>query len=160
MCAIIAWCFPIWYFLSVALSESMCIFAFGPSLSTSNFFPHVAYLFSFSVMFSSLPYFAPKLFCFFIIRLLVCLRAISLCLLVELFSLFWNVLFCLYCFILSQYLFSLPSFASSFWFISSSCFICFTCVAFFYSCPNIFQCFPLVFSFLLVVIDFLSAFPV
>ena len=30
-------------------------------------------------------------------------------------SLFWNILLCLYCFILSRYLFSLPSFANTFW---------------------------------------------
>ena len=31
--------FQIWYDFSILLSESMCIFAFGPSLSPSNFFP-------------------------------------------------------------------------------------------------------------------------
>ena len=35
-----------------------------------------------------------------------------------------------YCFILSRYLFSYPSFTCSFWFISSSCIVCFTCVDF------------------------------
>ena len=34
----------------------------------------------------------------------------------NIFSFFWNVLFCLYCLVLSWYLFSLPSFASFFFF--------------------------------------------
>ena len=56
-------------------------------------------------MFTSFPYFAPKLFCFFIIRLLVCIGAFTPDFLVEFFW-FKNVPFCLYCFILSRYLFS------------------------------------------------------
>ena len=43
-------------------------------------------------------------------------------------SLFWKHLFCLYCLILSRYLFRLPSFASTFWFIFSSYIICANCV--------------------------------
>ena len=45
-------------------------------------------------------------------------------------SLFWNVLFRSYCLTLSRFLFNLPSFTSTFWFISSSCIIIFTFVAF------------------------------
>ena len=45
-------------------------------------------------------------------------------------SLFWNVLFCLYCFTLCWYLFNLPSFANTFWFISSNCIVIFSSVAF------------------------------
>ena len=53
---------------------------------------------------------------------------------VELFSSFRNVLLCLHCFILSRYIFSLPSFVNTFWFISSSCLVCLTCYdAFFFS---------------------------
>ena len=48
MYAILAWRFPIWNFFSVALSESMDIFDFGPSLNPSNSFPtlliHSAFL--------------------------------------------------------------------------------------------------------------------
>ena len=44
-------------------------------------------------------------------------------------SLFWKVLFCLYCFTLCRYVFNLPSFASTFCFISSSCTVIFSCVA-------------------------------
>ena len=40
-------------------------------------------------------------------------------------SLKWNVLFCPYCFTLCRYFFNLPSFASAFLFISSSCFFFF-----------------------------------
>ena len=40
---------------------------------------------------------------------------------------FLNVLFCLYCLIMSQYYFSLPSFATTFRFITSSRIVCFTC---------------------------------
>ena len=49
-------------FFSVAQSESMCIFAFGPTSSSSNS-THVAYPFGLSAMFSSFPYFALKLLC-------------------------------------------------------------------------------------------------
>ena len=52
------------------------------------------------------------------------------------FPVFWNVLFCLYCYIWSRYLFSLPSFNSNFWLISPCCIVCFTCVAFFFFVPT------------------------
>ena len=45
-------------------------------------------------------------------------------------SLFWKGLFCLYCLVLFRYFFSFPSFASTFWFISSSCIFCCSCVCF------------------------------
>ena len=73
------------------------------------------------------PYFAPKSSCLSCIQLLIWLRPFSHKLLIEYFSLFWNVLFRLYCLVLSRYLFSLPSFASIFLvgllklFFSSSC---------------------------------------
>ena len=88
-------------------------------------------------MFSSLPYFAPKLFCFLVTRLLMSSCILDL-LASRIFSLFWNVFFCLYRFILSRYLFSLSSFASTFWFISSSCIVYFACyVAFLFSSKHI-----------------------
>ena len=53
-------------------------------------------------------------------------------------SLFWNVLFYLYYFILSWYLFSLSFFTSTFWFVSSSFIVCFnSCIAFLFSSPHI-----------------------
>ena len=65
--------------------------------------------------------------------------------------------FVLYCFIL--YLFSHPSFASIFKFISSCCIVCFTCwVAFSFSFKNN-TAFSCVLSFLLIE-DFLSTFAV
>ena len=102
-------------FLSIALIESRCIFALGPSSSPSNTFPilliHSAFLLCFlrshilptncHVFLSSgcwnvfmhSPPTRRKIFLF----------------------LFWNVLFCLYCFILTSYLFNLSSFANTFW---------------------------------------------
>ena len=47
-----------------------------------------------------------------ILSLLSCLNFLTV---------FWNILFYLYCLVLSRYLFSLPSFASTFWLISLSC---------------------------------------
>ena len=78
--------------------------------------------------------------------------------LAELFSLF-RMSFFLYCFILSRCLFSLPSFAITFWFIFSSCIVCFAYVPFSFR-PNTFMCSSSVLSFLLMVVDLLSAFPV
>ena len=124
-------------FLSVALSESLCIFDFGSSLSPSNSFPMLLVHSDFLLYSLHSQYFTLKLFCFLVIQLLVCFHAFSSHLLVEFFSLFWNILFYLHCFILSQYHFSLPSFASTSWFISSSCIVCFTCVAFFFSSQHV-----------------------
>ena len=65
---------------------------------------------------------------------------LSLCILpilagTNLFLLFWNVRICL--FVLSRNLFSLLSFASTFWFIFSSCFSSFISIAFFFSSQHI-----------------------
>ena len=71
----------------------------------------------------------------------------------ECFSLFWNVLFCLYFFIPSPYFDSFPSFAWIFGFISSSCIFCFTWGAFeFVTYSSVLS----LSSFF--VVDFLSAF--
>ena len=91
---------------------------------------HVAYQFGFSVIFSSLANFAPKLFCFFIIRLLGRVHAFTPTCFLIYFSIFSNILIYRYCFIRFRYLWSFVSFASYFRFISSSCDVCFTCVAF------------------------------
>ena len=131
-------CMPSWPgvfqfgIFSVILSESKCIFAFSLSSSPSASFPllliHSAF---FVVVFFWFLYITSKLFSFPCICLLVCLRAIYPYLLVEFFSLFWNILFCLYFFILSRYLFNLPSLACTFCFFSSSCIVISICVAFF-----------------------------
>ena len=64
-----------------------------------------------------------------------------------------------YCVTLSRYLFNLSSFAIIFWFLSCSCIDIFL-VLLFPFCYNMFRRFSFVLSFLLVVVDFLSAFPV
>ena len=105
---IMSQCFPIWYCFE-CFSEWVDVY-----FRLRSFFFHVAYPFGFSVILSSFPYFAPNLFCFLIIRLLICIGAFTPYFLIEFFSLFWNVLFCFYCFILSRYLFSFHSFVSNF----------------------------------------------
>ena len=72
-------------------------------------------------------------------------------LLVDLFCLdFGNVLFCMYHFIQTQYLFNLPSFVSTFWFISLSWFVCFNCcVTFLFSSQHI----PVFFFFLIIFVS-------
>ena len=99
-------------------------------LEPFKLFYHIVYLFSFSVMFSWLLYFNPKSFDFSCIILLVYFPVTSFHLLVEFSFVFWNILFCLYYFSLCRYLFNLPSFANTFWFISSSWVFIFSCVAF------------------------------
>ena len=123
MFVIMARRFPIWYILSAAWSESWCIFALGSSSSSpwKSFF-HSAFLLC------SLPSHILPQDCFVSLPFGKSskhspskIRKISL-------SLFWNVLCCVYCFILSRYLFIHWSFASTFWFIFSNFII--HCVAF------------------------------
>ena len=70
-----------------------------------------------------------------------------------------KILFCLYCFTLCRYLFSLTSFPRTFWFISSSCTVIFFLVLSLLFSSHIFQdisvlpCCP-------VFVDFLRGFPV
>ena len=83
-----------------------------------------------------LPYFRPKLFGFFGIWLLICFCIMPSHLLIE-FS--FVVLKCpaLYCFTLCRYLFNLPSFARTFWFISSSRTVIFSRIVFCILFPHI-----------------------
>ena len=56
----------------------------------------------------------------------------------------WYGMFCLYCFTFCRYLFNLPPFASTFWFISSSFIVSFSSVVFsflFLTIPASFFCF-------------------
>ena len=141
-------------FLSVAPSESRCIFTFGPPNSFPILLIHSA------VLLCSLrsPYFAFKFF--FLYHPIVGLSSCILPLLAgSIFSLFWNVLFCLHCLILSRYLFSPFSFASSFCFISSCCIDCLLVLLLFYFPLNIIRLYSSVFSFLHVFVFFVSAFP-
>ena len=115
----------------------MYISALGPSLSPSS--KKIVYPFCLFVMFFSLPYFSPKPFGFFGIRLLVCFRVTPTQLLIEfsfvvLESPVLSVLF--YPF---RHLFNLPSFASTFWFISSSCTVFFSSCCLFSSVPAYFS---------------------
>ena len=97
--AVMSWCFPVLYFSSVALSKSRCIFASVILRVFKNFFPVLLIYSASSVTLSSLPYFAPKLFCFHAMCLLAYVRAFSPYLLVEPFryleiiSFFFPVLF-------------------------------------------------------------------
>ena len=65
-------------------------------------------------------------------------------------SLFWNIRFCLYNLTLCRYLFNLPSFASTFWFTSSSYTVIFSRFALFFLfqyIPASFFCFIILASF-------------
>ena len=150
MYSITAWYSPICFFLSVVLIKSMYIPTLSRSLSLSN---------SFAMLLIHLVFLSCSLDCHILLQNCSASLASSCwyafvsspssCWL-NFLSLFRNVLFCLYCFTLSWYLFNLPSFASSFWFISSSCIVIFSCVAFsflyqyipaFFLCLIIFACF-------------------
>ena len=125
-------CFPLWYIFECC-SEWIEVY-FGLRCFFNVFSFPCCLSIQFCVMFPLFPYFDPKLFCFSIFRLFGCVGAFIPYLLVELLSLFWNVLFFLYYIILSQYLSSLPSFASTVRFISSSCIFCFNwCITFCFS---------------------------
>ena len=113
-----------------------CLCLFFQSL---QLFVHV-YPFSLSFITSTCSYFVPKLFCFRRIRLWECLRTFSPTCRESFLLLFWNALFCLDCLILYQYVFSVPSFAGTFWFICSRCIVPFNCVALRFSYLSIFAC--------------------
>ena len=140
-------------FLGVALSDSGCIFAIGHFSNLSNSFPILLIYSVLSVMFPSFPYFA----CHPVVSMPSCILHRNFW--KNFFSFFWNVLFWL-CFILSRYLFSLPFFDSTFWFISSTFIFCLNrCVAFLVSSKPI-SAFALCLIIFIVVIDFLPLFPV
>ena len=96
-------------FLSVALSKTGCIFPFSPPSSPSNSFPtlliHLAFL-----LYSLCPIFCSKIVLFPYHPVGDTCQCIHPQFAGRSFSLFWNVLFCLYCFILFRYHFYLPSF--------------------------------------------------
>ena len=68
MYAIMTWCFSIGTFLSVVLSDFMCMSTSGFSLNSCNSFLHAIYPFDLSVMFFLFLYFTPKLFDFHCIQ--------------------------------------------------------------------------------------------
>ena len=108
------------------LRENGCVFSLAvllrvllilfPMLLIHSSFYHVLF---FAIFYSQIVLF-PYLFSCWYVFLLYSLLAS------RIFPLFWNVLFFLYCFILSWYHFSLLSFDSTFWFISSSWIVSFT----------------------------------
>ena len=144
-------------FMWVALGELRCISILGPNSSIyksfSMFFLHSAFLLWFlrsHILFQNLFAFLGSWYLFAHPPLTSWLNFLSL---------FWNVLFCLYCLVLYWYLFSLPSLASTFWFISSSCIFCSNRLAFF-TCSSVISCFSAFLAFLLVVVSFLRVFPI
>ena len=129
-----------------------CLDRFGVYVYPRAFFEHsqlcfhVIYTFPLFVMMFPFPYFLQNLLP--LSRLFVGMASPILPLNVSRFvSLFWNVLFCLYCLILSRYLFSLLYFTSIFcW---SSQVLYFVQVAVFFSFVRIFFNVPLQYSYLL-----------
>ena len=127
----------------------MCISAFGPCSSPLRLLPCWLYIRDFSYVLL-VAIFSLKLFGFSCIRLSVDFRIISPNFLVEFAFVFVNVLFCLYCLTIYRYLFNLPSFYSTFWFISLYRRVFFFLCGFslfslhvpvFYLCSIIFACF-------------------
>ena len=131
-------------FFRVTLNESRCIFAFGPSSSPSNSFP-MLFIHSAFLLCSLRSYICSKIVLFpyhtvvgmcWCIHPLLADRIFFLC-----FGMSCFVCIVLFC----RYLFSLPSFASNFWFISFFCIVCFYFLScFFFSSqhvPAFFFCF-------------------
>ena len=113
--SIMAWRFPVGHFLML-FWVNLCIFAFGPSSSPSNCFLVLLIQSGF--------------FCY-VLLVAIFYSKLSL----HPVAISWNVLFCLY-FTLSRYLFNLPSFASTFWCISSSFFVIFFLSCYFLFVPT------------------------
>ena len=136
----------------------MSISNFGPSLSSFNSLQILFIHSAFSAFVFSQPYFSPQSFGFFCIWLLVCFCVISSQLLIKFF--FFVVLkYPVLSVTLCWYLFNLPSFANTFWFISLSWTVIFPCVDFsflFQHIPAFFFCFIILACFR----RFFSAFPI
>ena len=109
-------------FLSVVRSDSKCMSPHSfLRFHVILFFFHI-YRIGLSVMFFLFPCFTPTLFCFLCTQSLFCPNVFSIYFLVE-FSLFLEVLFCLYYLTLSWYLLSL-SFTDMFYFFKLHCQTC------------------------------------
>ena len=79
----VAWRFPILYFLECcSFFESTCIFVSGTSRASNSFSYYLSIQY-FCFFFPPFPYFNPKKLCFFCLRLLICLYAIPINLLVQ-----------------------------------------------------------------------------
>ena len=149
--------FPIWYSYECCSEWTKVYFHLRSFFESLYLYSNVDYIFGKSVLFTSFLYFTPKLFCFLVIWLLVCLRSFTTYFLEYLFFIVLECPVLLHCFILSPYVFSLPSVSKTFWLISSCCIVYFSCVALFFSSQHV----PVLFLsliFLLAFVDFLSAF--
>ena len=104
---------------------------------------HAVYSFDFCLMIFAFPYIAVKSFCNSRIQLLIWLHPFSPYLLVEGFSLFWNVMFCLFL-VLCQFIFSLL-FSLVFFEVSSRIFFWVLLAVLFQFRLNISSCSVLVF---------------
>ena len=139
---IITWRFPIW-FLLMLFCVNRCVFLLTDLLWALLILLSYCLFMRLFCYVSGCHILVKKVFGFSCIRLLLCFRVISSHLLVEFFSLFWNVLFCLYCFTLCRYLFNISSFVTTFWFISASCTVIFLVLPypFFYMIRRFSLCF-------------------
>ena len=129
------WRFLVYYFLE-RCSEWIEVYF---RLWSFSLFYHATYLFDFTVLLSSFPYFAPKLFCFLLIRFLVCFRTFSPNLVVDFFFVGMS---CFVCIVLSCLDINLVFLFLS---VPSGLFprvvLFFLLVELLFSfCPNIFQC--------------------
>ena len=160
MYAIMAWGFPIWYFFECCPERVEVYFRLRCWFKSFKLFSHVVYPFGFFCYVLLYPYFASKLYCFLVIRLLVRFPVVSLYLLVDfLFDVLGMSYFVYIIWFCPRYLFHLPSFSRTFWFIFSSCTFSFNyCVVFLFAPQHVPAFFPFFIIFLLVFVDFLYAF--
>ena len=123
-------------FFSVFLNSSMCISVLGPfscpSSSLVILFIHSAFRYAFSV-----DIFSSKVVRF-LWRLVVGMFLSHALPVDRIFFRCFGMSCFVYCFTLCRYLFNLPSFARTFWFISSSCTVIFLVLSFAF-CSHIFQ---------------------
>ena len=138
-------------FLSVVLSKSVCISAFGPCSRCSSSLVVLFIHSAFSL-------------CRFGCHILVQNRSVSFafgCWYVLLIEFSFIILECPILSIVlpfCRYLFNLPSFASTFWYISSSCIASFSCVVFSFPIPIYFSVFIFFITFSCFRRFFLSEF--
>ena len=74
MYAIMSWRFPSFYFFERCTEWTKGYFHLWPFFETSERFLHVVYPLSFYIMLFLFPYLAPKLFCFLVTRLFLCIN--------------------------------------------------------------------------------------
>ena len=119
-------------FFSVALSESRCMSALGPSSRPCNSF--FMFIHS-SFLLCSFRYLILHLNCFVFLSSSRWYASVHSP--IRIFGLVLECPVLSVLFIPSRYLFSLLSYGSTFWFNSSCCIICFNCLAFLFSSQHI-----------------------